>query len=194
MNRDVTDVARRFLDDERWRPGNADDAERLIEECQQLFRGAPGLASRRFRRLDAALFAASFDLGVTVFRFELKRKTVDNLLKEIRWLFEEHYVNQPRAVSCLQFWDNILGYKEVGESDPQSLSWFLAGAFKLLHLLSVHPVRKVRASALHGLNHFPDLEEARAALIQATLTERDAKLRAYAQKALDAFAQGRRLV
>lgn len=193
-------LARRFLDDERWRAHSSRDAERLFAECASLFRDVAEVRLDQFGEgedafdIDDALFAASFDLGMAAFRHAVRKATVIRALESIRGLFEGHYVHEVESISCRQFWDNVLGYRDIDDSTPKSLLWLLDGSLSLLRLLAVHPERHMRASALHGLNHFPALESARLALTEVASTELDEELKTYAEQALDAFARGKRLI
>lgn len=187
-------VAEAFLESDRERAGSAREAEKTCSRCIRLFDAANEQELRSFEPFDDALFNASFDLGIVVFQFELKKTTVESLLASISRLFALYYHGSPPSVSCGQFWDNILGYKEVSTKAYRSSEWFFAGARELLQTLANDSEGHIRASALHGMNHYPNLDMATEDMEEVLAREASPTLRQYATEALAAFRAGRRLV
>jgi hypothetical protein len=194
QNDPVVMAARRFLDDARSRPQNASEAESVCQDCTSIFSEALAVRAILEDEFDNVLFAASYDLGLAVFGSEVSQLAISKVLDAIRSLFENFYSTSPGGLSCHQFWDNVLGYRDEPSPSQRSATSFLAGALQLLGDLSRRPETHIRASALHGLNHFPDGRSARNALQIAEARESEPQLRDYARDSLDAMAAGRRLV
>jgi hypothetical protein len=144
-------------------------------------------------RIDDALFNASFDVGNAVTTWPLDPSVLSDLGSAIERLFAQYYAASPRSVSCAQFWDNILGYKDW-EHAPASGHLFAADAATILsRLLFRHEVH-IRRSAVHGLNHHPDMNLAAKLLTSHSVHELDPEVRTYCEDVLTAFRDGKRLV
>lgn len=190
---DVGQLANRFLDDDRALADNDTEATELVQACVNLFQAANTLSALSLDEVDDALFNASFDVGVAICRYEIGTALAADLAEAAERLFLTYYTAHPGFISCGQFWDNVLGYRDLEEFSKSGRE-FLDWALKVLERLAAHPSRHIRASALHGLNHHPNLEVAAARIRECLDRETDVELRKYAEDALRAFSEGRRLV
>lgn len=164
-----------------------------LRSCVDLFNAVGAEPASTSGSVDEALFHAPFDLGVVLDHYPLRLETVKALLEAIERLFFVYYPVHPGGSTCEQFWDNVVGYRDWEKPSRSALA-FLDGALPVLRRQLDRPEAQVRQSALHGLNHYPDVDAARKVVTEHLMAETDGTLRENAADVLEAFGRGKRLV
>lgn len=183
----------RLASDNRELASSDSEAEELIESCTDLFHWLAGHPSLADQRSDDAIFNASFDLGDVLRRYEVKPDAVRKLLAAIRDLFARYFAETSAGLSCQQMWDNLIGYAEWADA-PASGQLFVEESRAILADLLNQAEPHVRSSAIHGLNHYPDMEAAAGLLQDHLPKEDDPAVRAYCGQVLQAFGRDERMI